>query len=190
MTKPAFDKDKLKAAIHYVMERVLDRPSDLGAVKLHKVLWFTDLELMYALDRTLCGETFLRMAQGPWGSHVDKAIKSLVTAGTIAERQGSSHGYQQRLFFSLCRPDLSLFSPDEISVLDRMIEIVCFGHTATSISAATHDRVWQLTPEKGVMSAAGVFDRLIVPPDEPTRTWASRPLDDAATSSLAALGLS
>ena len=54
------DTGKLDAAVHYVTARVA-RASDLGAVKLHKVLWFTDLDPMYRTDRTLCGETFLKM---------------------------------------------------------------------------------------------------------------------------------
>jgi hypothetical protein len=186
--KPVLEKDKLDAAVHYVIARV-ERPSDLGAVKLHKVLWLTDLELMYARNRTLAGETFIKTPQGPWGTHVDKALNRLKKSHQVAEIEGSYYGYRQRQFSSLKLPTLNGLSAAEVDVINRMIDVVCFQHTARSISEATHNSVWEQTPDKGVMPASCVFETLETSPTQEEIAWGTKPLDPQTAASLAALGL-
>jgi hypothetical protein len=186
--KPVLEKDKLDAAVHYIIARV-ERPSDLGAVKLHKVLWLTDLELMYARDRTLAGETFIKMPQGPWGTHVDKALKRLKKSHQVAEIEGSYYGYRQRQFSSLKLPTLNGLSAAEVDVINRMIDVVCFQHTARSISEATHDAVWKRTPDKGVMPASCVFEQMIGGVTEEDLRWGRSKLDAEMQADLAELGL-
>jgi hypothetical protein len=190
MTKPDLNKDKLDAAIHYVIAHVAS-PSNLGAVKLNKVLWFTDLELMYKAGRTLCGETFIKMPQGPWGTHVNKALKRLEQTGAITEGERSYFGYRQRQFFSLRRPNIvgSGLTPDEIDVLSRMIESICLGRTASSISEVTHNDIWHRTRDRGVMPASCVFECLLISPSEEDLKWAVTPLDPDTESELAMFGL-
>jgi hypothetical protein len=190
MTKPDLNNDKLDAAIHYVIARVA-RPSDLGAVKLNKVLWFTDLELMYTAGRTLCGETFIKMPQGPWGTHVDKALKRLERTGAISEGNGSYFGYRQRQFSSLHQPNIvgGGLTPEETNVLSRMIDSICLGHTASSISEITHNDIWHRTRNRGVMPASCVFEYLLIPPSEEDLKWAGTPLDPDTESELAMFGL-
>lgn len=182
MEKPRLDKDKLKDLILYVVNRV--GPGDLGAVKLHKVLWFTDLALMYLTGKTACGETFLKKPRGPWGSHVDKAIKALEREGRMVEREGNLAGYHQRQFFALVDPNLSRFDATEISIVEQIISTVCYEHTAASISELTHDDLWERTPENGVIPADCVFDRLRCPPSTEDRNWATRPLDPNTQAEL------
>ena len=187
MEKPKLDIEKLKAMVLYVVNRV-DRPADLGAVKLHKVLWFTDLAFMYTSGKTVCGETFLKRPRGPWGSHVDKAIKLLEKEGRLVERQGSLAGFRQRQFFALAESDLTRFSATEISLIEQVLSVVCYSHTASSVSELTHDDLWERTPENGVMPADSVFDRLRSPPSEDDRQWAVRSLDTATQAELNAWG--
>ncbi len=44
---------------------------------------------------------------------------------------------------ALRQPSLALFSADEISLVDEMIEVICYQHSARSISEASHTRVWE-----------------------------------------------
>lgn len=185
MDKPKLDKDKLRELILYVVHRV-ERPGDLGAVKLHKVLWFTDLMLMYLQGRTACGETFIKKPRGPWGSHVEKALADLQKKGRLSERKGSLGGFHQRQFFALDEPDLSRFDATEISVVERVMNFVCDGHSATSISELTHDDLWASTPENGVMPVDCVFDALRAPPSAEDMAWATRPLDPETLQELRA----
>lgn len=183
MKKPKFDREKLQDLILYVVNRV-DRPADLGAVKLHKVLWFADLLLMYATGTTCCGETFIKKPRGPWGSHVDKAINALEKDKRLVERPGTLGGYNQRQFFALAEPSLDRLSAFEISVVEQVVAYVCYDHTASSISALTHDGFCERTPENGVMPADCIFDRLIAPPSEEDRRWATGPLDKATLAEV------
>lgn len=188
LEKPFLNKDKLDAAVHYVIARI-ERPSDLGAVKLHKVLWLADLELMYARSHTLADETFVKTPQGPWGSHVDKSLKRLEKKHLVAEIQGSYYGRGQRQFSSLRLPKLDCLSSVEVDVLNRMIDIVCFEHTARSISEAAHNSVWKQTPDGGVMPAACVFEQMIVEPSKEDLAWARSQSSPELEAELAELGL-
>ncbi|MBF0375792.1 MAG: DUF4065 domain-containing protein [Alphaproteobacteria bacterium] len=173
----------MKDIILYVVSRV-ERPFDLGAVKLHKILWFTDLALMYRAGTTACGETFIKKPRGPWGSHVDKAIKALEKEGRLVEKAGSLAGFNQRQFFALVEPDLTRLKAIEISLLEQIIGIVCNSHTASSISELTHDDLWERTPENRVMPADCVFDRLRAPPSAEDWAWAQQPVDAETKAEL------
>jgi hypothetical protein len=188
MEKPKLNKDKLRALIHYVVHRI-DRPADLGAVKLHKILWFSEMMVMYREGRLLCGETFLRMPRGPWGSHVDKVLANLEKNKLIAERPGTKGPYQQRQFFSTAEPSLELFSASEISVVDQMIDHICYNHSASSISEVTHDKVWHSTPMNGVMPIDCIFDGLVQPASEEDLEWAKKSLSKKALAEIKELGL-
>lgn len=186
--KPTLDKDKLDAAMHYVIARV-ERPSDLGAVKLHKVLWLTDLELMYAHDVALAGGAFVRAPQGPWGSNVDKSLKRLEKNHLIAEIQSSYYGHRQRQFTSLRLPKLAPLSAIEVDVLNRMIDSVCFNHHARSVSEAAHDAVWERTADGDSMSAGCVFEQMTAAPTAEDFGWARAQLTPETETELAKLGL-
>lgn len=186
--KSVLDKDKLDAAVHYVIARI-ERPSELGDAKLHKILWFADLELTYAHDVALAGGIFVRTPQGPWGSSVDKSLKRLEKNRLIAEIQSSYYGHRQRQFTSLRLPKLAPLSAIEVDVLNRMIDSVCFNHRARSVSEAAHGAVWERTRDGDAMSASCVFEHMTAAPTAEDLAWARAQLTPETEAELAKLGL-
>ena len=69
------------------------------------------------------------------------ARQRLIARGAIVERNAPYHGYEQKQFIALTKPDLGKFSADEISLVDSVIDAVCNNHTASSISQLTHDHI-------------------------------------------------
>ncbi len=58
-------------------------------------------------------------------------------------RVGDYYGYKQKQYFALEEPDLSVFSAEEISTVDKVIEVISNNHSATSISLASHTYIWE-----------------------------------------------
>jgi hypothetical protein len=91
----------------------------------------------------MTGATYVKRQFGPVPREILGARQRLVARGAIVERDAPLHGYSQKQFVALTRPDLSRFSADEISLVDHIIDVVCNNHTAASISQLTHDHVWE-----------------------------------------------
>lgn len=170
MAHQIFDQAKFDELVLYIVNRV-ENPADLGAVKLHKVLWFSDLNFFAAHGRSIAGDSYIKMPQGPFSTHAEKAIKRLKKGGRLVEREIPYFGKSQRRFFATAEADLAVFSASEISMVDRMIEMICFGHTAASISDFSHTRIWQVTPDRATIPLETVFSMTLVGPNQDTQDW-------------------
>lgn len=142
-TPPAFDRDKLKALVHYVCWKC-DNPADLGGTKLNKVLWYADMLAYMTWNRPITGETYIKRQFGPVSRHILPVLEDLEREGQIVRRQTSYYGRLKHEYIPVTTPDLSLFTAAEISLVDTCIDFVCRKHTAASISRRTHDTIWKL----------------------------------------------
>jgi hypothetical protein len=136
------DQEKFDALVHYICARCED-PTSLGATKLNKIMWYSDASAYLYLGRSITGATYIKRQFGPVPRDIKEARMRLIAAGAIVEREAPYYGYAQTRFIALRRPDLSSFSADEISLVDQMIEAICKNHTASSISAHSHDLIWK-----------------------------------------------
>lgn len=134
--------DKLPKLVHYIVARA--RPDQLGATKLNKVLWFADLTYYRRYGRTISGaSSYQKLQHGPVPNDVVRTVHLLKTEGKIAIRYADTPTGQRREFVWLEQPALDAFEAEEIDVLNEAIDWVCQNHSATSISALTHDALWQ-----------------------------------------------
>ncbi len=136
----AFDYEKFKTLVHHVCYKA--DHEDLGAIKLNKTLWYSDTNRYIETGASITGETYVKREFGPASQHILQAIADLVREGKIAVRNAEYFGYNKKEYVALKRPDLSCFSAGEISLADDMIQMVCCGHTAKSISLVTHDEAY------------------------------------------------
>jgi len=140
---PQFDRDKFKRLVHYICWRCED-PTKLGAVKLYKVLWRADFKAYLEFGEPVTGDTYVKRQFGPVPSHVLPVLEELRREGTLSIREVDYYGRDKKEFFALKRPDLSVFSAEEISLVDKEIEYVTEEHTARSISEESHDEIWEM----------------------------------------------
>lgn len=172
-----FDKDKFDRLILYICAKV-ENPANLGAVKLHKILWFSDLVSFARFGRSIAGDTFIKMPQGPFSVHVDKGIKRLERSKRLVHRQMPVYNRIQRQFFALTEPDLNGFTPEEVSIIDEMITAIALGHTASSISAVSHDRIWEVARLHETIPLNTIFSSDLADAEESTILWARNAIDD------------
>ena len=137
------DRSKLTALVHYICAACED-PSVLGGTKLNKVLWYADMNAFIERGHSITGETYVKQQFGPVAQHLLPAVKTLEDQDAIAVRQAPHYAYTKWEYVSLKQPDISMFKPEEISLVDDMIQIICHKNTAKSISRQTHDVIWEL----------------------------------------------
>lgn len=142
ITRENLNLDRLKTLVLYICYIAKD-PSVLGATKLNKILWYSDVLAYRDRGKSLTGETYIKHLYGPVPKHIDSVIMDLEGEKKLAVREVDAWGYPKKEFFALSKPELLGFEPEEISIVSEVANYVFDHHTATSISDLSHDGIWQ-----------------------------------------------
>jgi len=137
-----FKYEKFKDLVHYICH-IADR-DELGATKLNKILWYSDMVSYINHGVPLTGAVYIKRQFGPVPKDILRALKDLSEEGRMAVRDIPYFKDTKREYISLAEPDISRFDKSEISLAANITHDICHHHTATSISAATHDIIWEL----------------------------------------------
>lgn len=137
-----FDREKLKAAILYTCTRC--PPAQLGAVKLHKVLYFADMLRYAGVGSPITGSTYRKRQHGPTCDQLLATLGELARSNQIEVRKVDYFGYTKTEYRVVAVADTSRLSPDECLLLDEVIEFVCEANTARTISEFSHNRAWEI----------------------------------------------
>lgn len=137
------DIQRLTALIHYICYKSHD-PSVLGATKLNKILWYSDLLSYMKHGESITGESYVKQQYGPVPKHILPVIEELEARRAIVSRDIEFFGRAKREYIALKEPDISGFNANEISIVDEVFDVICHKHTAQSISEASHDVIWKL----------------------------------------------
>jgi hypothetical protein len=171
--------DKFKALVHYICHKAEDS-SVLGAIKLNKVLWYSDTIHYMVNGVSITGESYIKRQHGPVPRHVVKAIDELVSEQKIARGRVDYFGFVKTEFVAIKDASVNHFSAEEIRVIDESFEHVCLNHTARSISEETHGVVWDLAMIGEEMPYSTVFAANDGEVTEEDLAWAASVLKVAA----------
>jgi peptide deformylase len=178
-----FDRTKLRTVVLYTCARC--DPTKLGAVKLHKVLYFTDM-LHYAQFRTpITGATYRKRPYGPTCDELLPLLRDLAAEGAIAISEAEYFGYRKTEYVAKEAPQTDLLSRRQLSLLDDVIEFVCYDNTAKSISEFSHNAAWESAEPGEILpysSAMLMFSRdvpLEAAPRESSKSRAARAVIEA-----------
>ena len=141
-----FERQKFKDLVHYVIARVED-PSQLGAVKLNKIVWFVDGHAYLTTGKTLTGARYTKMAQGPVPKAMLPVLRELAQEGTITVDMVEYYGRPKRQFRSLRAPPAKAFTKEQRDFIDEITDVITLRNTAASISEQTHGVAWKLARE-------------------------------------------
>ncbi len=171
------DDDKLDALVHYVCAKCAD-PEKLGATKLNKILWFADVFAFARYGQSVTGATYIKRQFGPVPLRINAARSRLRDRGAIVERQVMVGSFMQTQLISMLSPNISIFSSEEVSLIDDVIHSVVNDHTAKSISDLSHNLVWESAAiGEQIPIAAGAFGGNIGEIDEDDMAWARNEID-------------
>lgn len=177
--KSTLDMRKLSALVHYICSKCPDK-NLLGATKLNKILWYSDAIALQMWGAPITGEVYVKRQFGPVPKHILGVIEQLEREGAIAVTNTPYHNYAKREYVSLKVPKISIFTPQEISLVDDVINEICYNHTATSISLASHDRIWELAEIGEDLPLETVFASELDEVTEEDVKWAKRALSKTA----------
>jgi Protein of unknown function (DUF4065) len=167
-----FDRAKLKAVILYACARC--DVSKLGAVKLHKVLYYADM-LHYAhLGNPITGATYRKRALGPTCDQLLPTLRELARERSIEIRDADYFGYRKKEYVPLADPEVERFTKAEIALLSDVIDFVCFNNTAKTISEYSHNRAWELAEFGDVLPYHSVFHLFPTQVSPEAMEWASQ----------------
>jgi hypothetical protein len=162
--------ERMADVAHYVIART--EPSELGYVKLNKILWYADLEHYRRHGESLTGlEHYTRMPQGPMSKDISRAVRFLEKQGRVTERPVKVIDYTRRELIWLKEPDLSKFTAEQIDLLNRLIDLIA-PLTADEVSKMTHsDALWNELKNNDVMKI-GPGSIIARPPRSGELDWA------------------
>lgn len=143
MTGKIFNRAGVKAMIHHVTRQYALEPDKLGAVKLHKILWNTEIQLLRR-GYDVTGESFIKHDFGPFSEHLDELMNELVAEGLLTVSKPSEE-YEVTRFVGKGTADRSALTDDQWRVLEQTRERIVEDHSATSISERSHGFVWEAT---------------------------------------------
>src|SRR5437868_7055571 len=123
------NEKKLEELILYISEQCADDPT-FGAVKLNKILCYSDF-LFYAYhDRGITNVEYQKLANGPAPRRLVPIRDRMIKRGHLALQPiPLKSGYTQHRPRNLRRPDLNLFTGEEIATVQNVI------HDLRSVSA-------------------------------------------------------
>lgn len=133
--------DRLATLIHHIT--TLCEPDRLGRTRLAKILWLSDVERFRKTGATISGaDDYRKDEYGPRHHRFYEAIDILQRDGCVISRQSLTPVGPRQELVPLTNPDVSIFSADEIAIVDRITAAV-IKLSAKEASDLTHDEVWE-----------------------------------------------
>lgn len=136
--------EKFEELLLYVAEKSADDPN-FGATKLNKLLFFSDFFAYAQLGRPITGARYQKLARGPAPREIMQVQQYLVQRGDAVIQTRERFGLVQKRLIPLRRPRLSIFTPEEIALVDEVVDEL-WDQSAARTSAISHDQMvgWQI----------------------------------------------
>jgi len=154
MTRTEKDK-KLAELILYIASRC-ERARYFGKTKLNKVLFYADFLYYKKTGASITGQEYMRLEQGPAPRRMMPVVEELKGA-RLAFRTEHLFGRVQERPLAIAEPDLTLFSGDQIAMVNEIIEAF-WDQTGKAVSDLSHDLPgWQLAEDGETIPYPTIF---------------------------------
>jgi hypothetical protein len=137
MRKFKTNRTKFKELILYISERSATDPR-FGATKLNKILFLSDFWAYANSGSPITGAEYMKLPNGPAPRPLLPIRKEMEADGELAIQEVvTGPEMAQKRPVNLRSADLSIFTAEEISLVDRVIDL-CRNATALGVSEFTH----------------------------------------------------
>ena len=123
----SFDREKFKQVLHYIISKVGTR-DNVGKTVLYKMLYFSDFDYYELRNKSITGENYFKLPNGPAPSHFEKNVEELKKKEKIKEIKGKYGGYPQIKFDTLHY----MATEEELEEIDY--ELVFYRNPTFSVS--------------------------------------------------------
>jgi hypothetical protein len=171
LTKQQFqlDREKLKEAVWLIAAHC--PPEELGNVKLHKILYFSDMLFFLHEGQPITGVEYLKQKFGPTARHLTLATSELVSEGKLEISEVEYFGLYKKNYIPKAEFRRRRLSEKEASLIVEVADFVR-GKSAKEISELSHNAAWEAAEMGEVLP---YFTALRLIPTEVTdsdRAWA------------------
>lgn len=135
-----FDREKFKEAVWLIASYC--PPDELGNVKLHKMLYYSDMLYFLHEGRALTGVDYIKQKFGPVARHLSAAVRELVAAGILNVTEEEYFGLYKKNYISLVEYQRNRLSLEEVRLIKDVADFVR-GKSAREISEFSHNAVWE-----------------------------------------------
>lgn len=135
-----------------------------GATKLNKLLYFSDFLSYQRYGKSITGAAYMKLEFGPVPEQIFKTRKALIRDKAIQEVEMVYGGYRQRRIVAKRQADLSKFSPEDIALVDQVIDWLR-NQNASSVSQLSYNIAWKIAGFKGQIPYESVFLSDTMPTD-------------------------
>jgi len=137
-TKQRPNHSKLRELILRI-SKLCEGDSHFGAVKLNKLLFYSDFNAYVQLGRTITGQAYKKSELGPVPKKIEETLAHMERKRDISIRnENVPGGYVQRRAIPLRDAKVNMFTVDELSIID---DVICRFHdtTAMDLSELSHE---------------------------------------------------
>jgi hypothetical protein len=140
------DERKFRELVLYVADRSMDDP-DFGMTKLNKILFNADFTAFGRLGSAITGVEYQHLRWGPAPRRLLPILREMGASGEASVWPPQRTGYENQRVIPLREADLSLFSAEEISLVEDVLDLMR-GMNARRVSDLSHEFFgWQVTDE-------------------------------------------
>ena len=136
---------KFKELVHFIVHECRGNPAQLGAVRLNKVLWLTDMYSYQLQGKPITGERYVKRRKGPVPATILATLKELEKEEKIIVDE-PQYKYDSRKFVSIREPNIPNLLVREREFAKGILDFV-LAHSADEISDQTHEEAWEAAAE-------------------------------------------
>jgi hypothetical protein len=145
--KPVENEKKFKELLLYVSQKCANDPT-FGATKLNKILFYADFLAYANLGEPITCFDYQKLRWGPAPRRLIPVQTEMIERGELVLQPLHMLGGRiQKRTINLRSPDLSVFTAEEIALVDEVIEALA-GAGAQAVSDLSHRLVgWKVVQE-------------------------------------------
>ncbi len=161
-----FDREKFKSLVHYIIWKA-GCHDGFEAVKLNKILWFSDARAYVSRGEPMTGATYIREGCGPVPRQFISVRDELIRQGLIRMWTRTCFNEEITRFQASTAPEKGVLTDDERQIVDYWIKHVADEHAAGAMSEESHDYGWKIAePGEELPLYAILANRLREPNDD------------------------
>lgn len=155
---PELKVKKFKQVLLYILQKTAGKPN-VGETVLYKLLYFADFDFYEQFETHLTGAEYRKLPYGPVPQKLGSILESMINDGTLQRINTEYHGFPQKRYIPLQKPDMSELSASELSVIEQVVHQYA-DWSAKKISEHSHkDLPWKASKEGEVIDYELAFYR-------------------------------
>jgi hypothetical protein len=150
ITSPVSISDKFRELVVYIAEKSADDPR-FGAVKLNKILYYSDFDAYRLLGHSISGDEYQNLAEGPAPKHLVGARDSLLGDHSVSVEIRPYFNKQQMRLTPNRPPKPGVLSEAEIEIVDEVITAL-WPYDGKGVTDRSHEEFgWKATQRNEII---------------------------------------